>query len=128
MDTKQFRWKKQTSRVKQDRCPTTVLRKIRRHDSVKLIRLKQTDKLDTQVGAYDEKTAESIETADRDFATDLPLLVDETAGNTKILNAIATSENGQIDDIFHAYRQHGEHLLIDSACFLIMTRMSFQKR
>ena len=41
---------------------------------------------------------------------DLPLLVDETAGDANILNAITTIENGLIDDISYPYWPHREHL------------------
>ena len=44
----------QTSRVEQDRCPTTVLLKFIIHQSINLIRLKETAKLHTQDGADDE--------------------------------------------------------------------------
>ena len=97
----------QTSHVKQDRCPTTVLRKFRRHEITNLTRLKQTAKLHTK--ADDEKTAESIETTEKDFAMDLPLLVEEIAGDAKILNPITGVENGRIDDIFYPYRPHRDH-------------------
>ena len=38
----------QTSYVKQDRFPATVQRKFRHHESINLIRLKQTAKLHTE--------------------------------------------------------------------------------
>ena len=41
---------------------------------------------------------------------DLPLLVAETAGNAKTLNAITAIENCQIDHISYPYRPHREHL------------------
>ena len=40
---------------------------------------------------------------------DLSLLVDETAGDAKLLGAITAVENGRIDDIFYPYRPHREH-------------------
>ena len=53
-----------------------------------------------------EKTAEAIQRAERDFALDLPLLVDETARDIKILNAKAAIEKQQSDSIFYPYRPH----------------------
>ena len=41
---------------------------------------------------------------------DLPLLVDETTGNAKILNAITAIENCQIDDMFYPCRPQRGHL------------------
>ena len=41
---------------------------------------------------------------------DLPLLVNETAEDTKILNVITIIENGRIDNIFHPYRPNRECL------------------
>ena len=46
----------------------------------------------------------------KDFALDLPLLVDETARDVKILDAIAAIEKQQLDDIFYPYRPHQLHL------------------
>ena len=41
-----------------------------------------------------EKTAAMIKRAEKDFAMDLPLLVEQTAQNTKILDAIIALEAG----------------------------------
>ena len=41
---------------------------------------------------------------------DLPLLVEETAQDTKILDAIIAPEAGKADGIFYPYRPHREHL------------------
>ena len=86
--------------MKQDQCPATVQTKFRRYDeSIKLIRLNQTAKLHAE--ADDEKTTESIETAEKEFAMDLPLLVDETAEDAKILKTITSIANYRTDDIFY---------------------------
>ena len=61
-----------------------------------------------------ESTEEAIKKAGKDFALDLPLLVDETARDIKILNAIAAIEKQQLDNIFYPYRPHRLHL---STCF-----------
>ena len=50
------------------------------------------------------------EKAEREFAMDLPMLVEETAQNTKILDAIIALETGNRDGIFYPYRPHREHL------------------
>ena len=73
----------------QGKCPTDVLRVFRRHESVNHIWLKQTAKPNTYSKMNNEKTAEAIEKAEKDFSMDLPLLVDETARIVKILNAIS---------------------------------------
>ena len=65
------------------------------------MRLKQMTKVQKLDGADNEKTAESIKTAGKDFARDLLLLVEETAGDAKILNAITAIENGRTDDTFY---------------------------
>ena len=57
-----------------------------------------------------ESTTETIRKAEKDFALDLPLLVDETAGDVKILNAITTIESGNLENLFHPYRPHRELL------------------
>ena len=41
---------------------------------------------------------------------DLPLLVDETARETKILDAIIALETGRSDNIFYPYHPHREYL------------------
>ena len=57
-----------------------------------------------------ERTAETIKKAKKDFALDFPLLVDETAQDEKILNAITAREKDQLESIFHPYRSHRSHL------------------
>ena len=74
-----------TSRAKQDECPTNALRRFRKHVTVNLITLKQTEKKNTLDSEQNEKTADVIKKAEKDFALDLPLLVDETARDVKIL-------------------------------------------
>ena len=100
-----------TSRVKQDKCPTNALRRFRKHETVNLIRLKQTAKTNTLDSEQNEKTADVIKKAEKDFALDLPLLVDETARDVKILNTKAAIEKQQLESIFYPYRPHRLHLL-----------------
>ena len=90
----------QASYAKKDKCPTDVLQKFRRYESVNLIRLKQTSKLITYSGSNNARTGEAIKRAKKDFSTDLHFLVDETARDAKILNAISAIETDRIDDIF----------------------------
>ena len=98
------------SYVKRDTCPTDVLRKFRRYESINLIRLKQTAKLNQHGEAKNEKTAEAIRKAEKNSLMNLTLLVDETARDVKILNAILVVETDRIKDIFSPYRPHKEHL------------------
>ena len=100
----------QTSRAKQDKCPTNALRRFRKHETVNLIRLKQTAKTNTMDPEQNESTAETIKKAEKNFALDLPLLVDETARDIKILNTIAAIEKQQLESIFYPYRPHRLHL------------------
>ena len=51
-----------------------------------------------------------IKRAEKDFAMDLPLLVEATAQDTKILHAIIALEARRSEDIFYPYRPHREHL------------------
>ena len=90
----------QISRAKQDKCPTNALRRFRKHETVNLIRLKQTAKMNTLNTEQNEKTAEVIKKSEKDFALDLPLLLDETAQDVKILNTIAAIEKQQLENIF----------------------------
>ena len=64
----------QTSRTKQDKCPTNALRRFRKHETVNRIRLKQTAKLNTLEPEQNEKTADVLKKAEKDFALDSPLL------------------------------------------------------
>ena len=57
-----------------------------------------------------ENTEETIKRAEKEFALDLPMLVDVTARDVKILSAIAGLENDQREDIFYQYRPHRSHL------------------
>ena len=48
--------------------------------------------MNTLSSEQNKKTAEVIKKVEKDFALDLPLLVDETARDVKILNTIAAIE------------------------------------
>ena len=87
------------SRTKQDKCPTSALKKFKKHETVNLIRLKQTAKKNSPNTNQNESTEEAIKRAEKGFALDLPLLVDEMARDVKILNAIAAIEKQQLDNI-----------------------------
>ena len=100
----------QISHVKTEKCPTNILKKFKKNESINLIRLKQTAKRNVLPEERNEKTAETIRRAERDFSMDLPLLVEETAQDAKILDAIIALEAGKGDGIFYPYRPHREHL------------------
>ena len=100
----------QVSYLKTEKCPISVLKKFKRHESVNLIRLKQTANLNTLPEDRNQKTAETIRRAEKDFALDLPLLVEETAQDTKILDVIIALEAGRAENLFLPYRPHREHL------------------
>ena len=51
-----------------------------------------------------------IKRAEKDYAMDLPLLVEKTARDTKILDAIVALETGISENIFYPYQPHREHL------------------
>ena len=59
---------------------------------------------------HNEHTEKTIKRAEKDFAFDLPMLVEETARDVKILSAIAAVETNQPEDIFYPYRPQGSHL------------------
>ena len=48
--------------------------------------------------------------AEKDFALDLPMLVEETARDVKILSAITALERNQIEEIFYPFRPHRHHI------------------
>ena len=98
------------SNVRQDKCPTNALKKVRKHETVNLIRLKQTVKAKTMDDDQNEHTEETIKRAEKDFALDLPMLVDETARDVKNLSAIAALEKDRPEDITYPYRPHRNHL------------------
>ena len=100
----------QISRAQEEKCPISALRRFRKHETVNLIRLKQTAKINTLNTEQNEKTSEVIKKAENDFALDLPLLVDETARDIKDLNAIAAIEKQQLESIFYPSRPHRVHL------------------
>ena len=70
----------------------------------------QTAKMNVLNREQNEKTLEVIKKAEKAFALDLLLLVDETARDNKILNAIAAIEKHQLEGIFYPYRPHRLHL------------------
>ena len=96
----------QVSHLQQEKCPTSVLKKFKKYESVNLIRLEQTTKRNTMEPELKKKTAEAIQRAEKYFALDLPMLVEETARDLKILNAISALESNQIESIFYSYRPH----------------------
>ena len=51
-----------------------------------------------------------IQKAEKNFALELPLLVNGTARDVKILSAISAMETDQIGKIFYQYRPHRSHL------------------
>ena len=100
----------QTSNIRQEKCPTNAIMKFRKHETVNLIRLTQTVKTNTLDDEHNERTEETIKRAEKDFALDLPMLVEETARDVKILNAITAIERNQIEEVFYLYRPHRYHL------------------
>ena len=100
----------QVSQMKQQKCPVSAPKKFKKHETVNLIRLKQTVKANMMETDRRERTAETIKKAEKDFALDLLLPVDETARDEKILNAITAIEKDQLESIFFPYRQHRSHL------------------
>ena len=98
------------SNIRHETCATNAVKKFRKHETVNLIRLKQTVKTNTMDDEHNENTEETIKKAERDFALDLPMIVDETARDVNILSAIAALEKDQPKDIFYPYRQHRSHL------------------
>ena len=73
----------QTRNIKQAKCPTNAIKKFRKHETVNLIRLKQTVKKNTLDDEHNDRTEETINKAEKDFALDLPMLVEETARDEK---------------------------------------------
>ena len=100
----------QVSNIRQEKCPTKAIKKFRKHESVNLIRLKQTVKTNRMDDEHNENLEETTKKAEKDFALDLPMLVDETARDVKIISAIPALEKDQPEDIFYPYRPHKSHL------------------
>ena len=72
--------------------------------------LKQTVKTNTLDDEHNERTEETIKRTEKDFALDLPMLVEETTRDVKILNAITAIKRSQIEEVFYPYRPHKYHL------------------
>ena len=100
----------QVSNVRQAKCLTNALKKFRKHKTVNLIRRKQTVKANTMDDDQNEHSEETTKRAENDFALDLPMLVDETARDVKILSAIAALEQDQPEYLFYPYHPHRNHL------------------
>ena len=56
------------------------------------------------------------------------MLVEETAQDAKILDAIIALAAGKIDGIFYPYRPHREHLDTRFGLFFLTTESLSQKR
>ena len=67
----------QTSQIQHEKCPTSASKKAKKHKSVNLFQLKQSARLNTTETERNERTAESIQKAEKNFALDLPMLVGE---------------------------------------------------
>ena len=98
------------SNIRHEKCPTNAIKKFRKHETVNLIRLKQTVKTNRMDDEHNENLEETIKKAEKDFALDLPMLVDDTARDVKIISAIPALEKNQPEDIFYPYRTHRSHL------------------
>ena len=117
---KSIRQREPSEQPKTKKSPTNALKKFRKHETVNLIWLKQTVKTNTMDDEHIEHTEETIEKAERDFALNLPMLVDETARDVKILRAIAAIEKNQTEDIFFPYRPHRSHLTLTTRFGLLI--------
>ena len=111
------------SQIKQQNCPVSALKKFRKHETVNLIRLKQTVKANTMETDRQERTAETLKKAEKDFALDLPLIVDETARDKMILNAITAIEKDQLESILNLIAHIAVILPQDSDCSFTMTKL-----
>ena len=100
----------QVSQIRHEKCPISDVKKFTKHESVNLIRLKQTAKLDTMETERNEKTTEAIQKAEKNFALDLLLLVEETTRDVKIPTITSAIETKQGGNMFYPYQQHRRHL------------------
>ena len=96
--------------MKPQKGPVNALKKFLKHETINLIRLKQTVKANTMETDQKYRTTEMIKNAEKELPLDLPLLVDETARDVKILNALTAIEEDQLENIFYPYRPHCSHL------------------
>ena len=67
----------------------------------------KTNTLDDE---HNERSEETIKKPEKDFAVDLLMLVEETARDEKLLNAITAVEKQNVEEIFYPYRPHRYHL------------------
>ena len=65
---------RRTSNVRPEKCPTSAIKKFRKHETVNLIQLKQTVKKNTLDDEHNERTEETIKKAEKDFSLDLLIL------------------------------------------------------
>ena len=107
---KQFGWRKPSQPSPKRKIPPSALKKFLNNETVSLILLRQRAKLNTIEAEENEKTTEAIQNAEKKFAFELTLLVEETARDVKILSAIATIKADQADNTFYPYQPHRSHL------------------
>ena len=113
----------QTSHVKLEKCPTSTLNKFRKHESVNIIRLKQTAKFKAMEKLQNKNTTEAIQRAEKDFSLNLRLLLDETVREVKILNAISAIATDRVESSFYPDRPHRNHSPTDSAYYFTLTKL-----
>ena len=89
--------------------PNNPPKKIRKHESVNWVKLKQTAKANLQDETQKQLTNGAIKKAELDFALDLPLLVEEMTRDMKILN-VSAKETDNTKGMFYPYQPHRNHL------------------
>ena len=112
----------QVSEVQIENCRTIALKNFKKHEAVNLVRLKHSAELNTMEAERNEESTEAIQNAENSFTLDVPLLVEETARDVKILGAISAIKADYTDNMFYHYRPH------DLACYSISTRSWSPKR
>ena len=93
-----------------ERCPTAILKKYPKHETVNFIKLKQYAKTNTLSDQLNEQTGNTIKKVEKEFAIDLDLLANESAKDNRIMGAITAIENECPEFIYHPYKIHRNHL------------------
>ena len=98
------------NRERSKRCPTSILRKYPKHETVNFIKLKQYAKPNMLSDEMNERTENTLKKVERDFTIDLELLANESTKDHRIMGTITAIENGCPEFIHNPYKNHQNHL------------------
>ena len=98
------------NRERSERCPTSILRKYLRHETVNFIKLKQYAKPNMLSDELNERIGNTLKKVENEFTINLELLANESVEDHRIMGTITALENQCPEFIHNPYKNHQDHL------------------